>query len=119
MPFIPIQDQKLIFPAGVTCSTQEQQAAIIKAWAREHSGLPCADFQVVFYHARYYPASRCIFASEDVCKVLPKEQVSESSLTKRSIFHISCSRQRYSSCKRGYGYAGRYKGGSIFFGCPA
>jgi digalactosyldiacylglycerol synthase len=76
VPFVPIQDQRLIFPEGVTCSTPQQQEAIIKAWAREHSGLQDVDFKVLFYAARYYPASRCIFATEDVCRLLPKEQVS-------------------------------------------
>jgi hypothetical protein len=77
VPFVPLQDQRLIFPEGVTCSTPQQQEAIIKAWAREHSGLQDVDFKVVFYAARYYPASRCIFATEDVCRLLPKDQVSQ------------------------------------------
>ncbi|WIA40367.1 hypothetical protein OEZ86_013731 [Tetradesmus obliquus] len=76
VPFVPVEDQRLIFPEGVTCSTPQQQEAIIKAWAREHSGLQETDFTVLFYAARYFPASRCIFATEDVCRLLPKEQVS-------------------------------------------
>eukprot|EP00882_Tetradesmus_deserticola_P026645 GHRQ01029411.1.p1 GENE.GHRQ01029411.1~~GHRQ01029411.1.p1 ORF type:complete len:159 (+),score=31.82 GHRQ01029411.1:317-793(+) len=75
VPFVPIEDQWLIFPEGVTCSTPQQQEVIIKAWAREHSGLQDVDFQVLFYAARYYPASRCIFATEDVCRLLPQEEV--------------------------------------------
>jgi digalactosyldiacylglycerol synthase len=75
VPFVPLQDQRLIFPEGVTCSTPQQQEAIIKTWAREHSGLQDVEFTVLFYAARYYPASRCIFATEDVCRLLPKEQV--------------------------------------------
>lgn len=75
VPFVPVEDQRLIFPEGVTCSTPQQQETIIKAWAREHSGLQETDFTVLFYAARYYPASRCIFATEDVCRLLPQEQV--------------------------------------------
>eukprot|EP00879_Flechtneria_rotunda_P010803 GHRR01011289.1.p1 GENE.GHRR01011289.1~~GHRR01011289.1.p1 ORF type:complete len:484 (+),score=165.02 GHRR01011289.1:149-1600(+) len=75
VPFLPVQDQIRIFPEGITCSTPEQQAALIKAWATEHSNLPEVNFKVLFYQARYFPASRCIFAVEDICKLVPRDQV--------------------------------------------
>eukprot|EP00775_Hariotina_reticulata_P005176 gene5176-5414_t len=74
VPFIPVQDQVLIFPQGMICNSREQQADIIRCWVHEHSGLLSADFQVLFYSARYYPSSRCIFATEDISSLLPKTE---------------------------------------------
>lgn len=83
VPFVPPADQPHIFPPGVLCHTPAQQAALIRAWAREHSGLeqqpqqqqPHAhpSFTILFYRARYHPGSRCIFACEDISSLVPRE----------------------------------------------
>ncbi len=80
VPWLPLEDQRLIFPYGITCKTKEEQAAYIRQWAGDNScdssdgaSSSSSDFDIVFYDARYYPKSRCIFATEDIMKIVPKE----------------------------------------------
>eukprot|EP00879_Flechtneria_rotunda_P021674 GHRR01022852.1.p2 GENE.GHRR01022852.1~~GHRR01022852.1.p2 ORF type:complete len:125 (-),score=28.22 GHRR01022852.1:255-629(-) len=60
VPFLPVQDQIRIFPEGITCSTPEQQAALIKAWATEHSNLPEVNFKVPRVTADCVHSCRCL-----------------------------------------------------------
>eukprot|EP00879_Flechtneria_rotunda_P025238 GHRR01026809.1.p1 GENE.GHRR01026809.1~~GHRR01026809.1.p1 ORF type:complete len:472 (+),score=154.55 GHRR01026809.1:87-1502(+) len=72
VPFVPLDQQPLIYPEGVTFATHEEQAEYILQEARKRTGLPCT-FSVMFYEGRYFSSFGSIFPVEDIIKLIPPE----------------------------------------------
>eukprot|EP00775_Hariotina_reticulata_P003919 gene3919-4173_t len=71
VPWVTPEQQPLIYPAGLTFSSHEQQAEYILKEARQRTASPC-NFEVIFYEGKYFPSFGSIFPVEDVIDVIPE-----------------------------------------------
>ena len=71
VPWLTPEEQKTIFPEGLTFSTPAEQEAWVTNWVEKRTGFPC-NFQLNFYPARYdgqgffsiFPVGgHCLYAS--------------------------------------------------------
>lgn len=76
LPFLrDMEDQKSVFPAGVTFATPEDQELAVKDWLRKAGLGKHADrLKLVFYPGRYHKDYGSIFPMGDITKLIPKEE---------------------------------------------
>lgn len=72
VPWLPICDQRALFPAQQTFETPEHQEAYVKEWVRERVGFE-GNFRVHFYPGRYCKDYGSILPVGDMTQYIPKE----------------------------------------------
>ncbi|GBF99513.1 digalactosyldiacylglycerol synthase chloroplastic, partial [Raphidocelis subcapitata] len=70
VPWLEEEEQRAIFPAGLTFPTREAHADYIIGEARERTHLPC-DFKVLFYDGKYFTGLGSILPVGDVTAAVP------------------------------------------------
>lgn len=75
VPWVDEEDQRRLFPPGVTFQTQQDQREHILKWLAEEAHMPqaAAKLRVLFYVGRYHPHYGSIFAMGRVVECLPDE----------------------------------------------
>jgi digalactosyldiacylglycerol synthase len=65
VPWLAPPDQAVVYPARHRFATPADQAAYVRTWARERTGLPCG-FRLEFYPGRYAPEKGSILPVGDL-----------------------------------------------------
>ena len=75
IPWLAKQDQRAIFPNGITFDTPEQQEEYVRKWAEARTGFG-SNFKVTFYPGRYASEKGSILPVGDPTAYIADAEVS-------------------------------------------
>ncbi|XP_021817038.1 digalactosyldiacylglycerol synthase 2, chloroplastic isoform X2 [Prunus avium] len=73
IPWLSLEDQKLVYPNNITFSSPAEQETYVRHWVDERTGFK-SDFSVLFYPGKFSLDKRSILAAGDISERIPDEK---------------------------------------------